>query len=429
MSTPPKPVEMASMPSPPSAPPAIAEEAQESYVRPPIIYIPEYINFKSVQRCLEDRRASLVNVNSATFSGELQLEKVSYQKFLVLERDHFTVFSPYYPSVKFSYKSRNAAMSHLWRAFTFTDMASTKFVEVDGLWQLEQLPVLCFVFGQEADTLKSSYLIDDNTIHEYYESETTIDMAELATVAQGKADLCVSHFFVVNRGKEYWAVDTKDPSISYTFGPSTKTRTISRLVDGSMTVQALKEEEQPQNDIEARTSQNPEFKLRDINGEEVVEGDSFMLHIRSERGEDEDEDAEGECDTMLNGKDWLDIFDHTDGGSGLGVVAFGSVDCGGCFGVAVIGGITYITYDGKFLQLGDNYRSLDVVVLPDIPSESTRIQISYNDDGDVVLSQWGTTKVITCEWIKASYGAVYLRNAKDISIPEERLRMRLIKEW
>ncbi|KAJ1921317.1 hypothetical protein GGI16_002773 [Coemansia sp. S142-1] len=426
MSTPPTPVKMASMPSPPSAPPpAIADETQESDVRPPFIYIPEYVDFKSVQRCLEDRRISFVTANSATFSGELQLKKRPYQQFLVLERDHFTLFSHYHPSVKFSYRSRNAVMSLLWRSTWFSDMTRTKFVVVDGLWQLEQLPVLCFAFGLDADTLCSSYLIDDNTTHEYYESTATMDMAELATVAQGKGNLCVSHFFVVNRGKEYWAVDTKDPSISYAFGPSTKTHTVSRLADGSMTVQTLIDEGQPHARIETRTSQTPEFTLRDINGEEVVEGDNFVLQIRNER--DEDEGAENEWDTMFNGKDWLDIFDHTDDGSGLGVVAHGTVDCGGTFGMAVVDGITYITYEGKYLQLGDSDHSLDVVVLPDLPSESTRIQIGYSNDGDITLTQWGTTKVITCEWIKASYGAIYLCDAKDVSIPDEVLRMQLIK--
>ncbi|KAJ2035552.1 hypothetical protein H4S03_004231 [Coemansia sp. S3946] len=322
----------------------------------------------------QDRRSDFVTVNSTTFSGERELEKRPYQGFFVLERDHFTLFSHFHSSVKFSYKSRNAAMSLLWRSRPLSDMSTTKFVEVDGLWQLEQLPVLCFVFGRDADTLQSSYLIDDNTISKYLESTAAMDMAELAKFAQAKADLCVSHFFVVNRGKEYWAVDTKDPSVSYAFGPSTKTRTISRLADGSTTVQVLIDEESSQTITKTHASQNSEFKLRDINGEEVVEGDRFVLHIP---GRGDDDGPEEERRTMFDGKDWIGVFNRTGRWDGEQTVVHGATDNGAVFRITVIDDATYLTFEGQFLQIG-----------------------SYTDDGDVVLSQWGTGLPIVCDWVK-----------------------------
>ncbi|KAJ2500240.1 hypothetical protein IWW47_003252 [Coemansia sp. RSA 2052] len=372
-----------------------------------------------MQKCLEDRRSSFVSVDSATFSGVLQLEKrPSYQQFLVLEKDHFTLFSYNHPPVKFSYKSRNAVMSLLWRSALISDISITKFVEVDGRWQLEQLPVLYFVFGKDADTLRSNYLIDGNTITEYYEPTAAMDMAELAVVARSKARLCVSHFFIVNHGKDYWAVDTKDPSISYAFGPSTKTRTISKLADGSLTLQELIDEEKPlaAND-EPHTSQNPDFKLRDVNGEEVVEGEEFALHIPSKIYEDEYEDKRiGR--SMYEGKDWVEFF---------GEHASGTMDSGANFRVAVVDGITYLTFEGKFLQIDGADCSSDVVVLPDVPSKQNRIQICYNDDGDVVLSQWGTGMPICLEWVKAACGMIALGDADDIACPESVLKLRLVK--
>ncbi|KAJ2439825.1 hypothetical protein GGF42_007830, partial [Coemansia sp. RSA 2424] len=348
-----------------------------------------------MQKCLEDRHSSFISVDSATFSGALQLDKRPYQQFLVLEKDHFTQFSYNHPPVKFSYKSRNAAMSLLWRSVSFSDMSVTKFVEVDGLWQLEQLPVLYFVFGEDADTLCSNYLIDGNTITDYYESTAAMDMAELAVVAQSKAGLCMSHFFVVNRNKDYWAVDTKDPSIGYAFGPSTKTRTISKLADGSLTLQELIDEEQPlAASDEPRTSQSPGFKLRDVNGEEVVEGEEFALHIPSEIYEDEDEDR-GIGRSMYEGKDWVEFF---------GEYASGAMDHGANFGVAVVDSIAYLTYEGMFLQIDGEDEAHYAIFLPDVPSEQNRILISYADDGDVVLSQWGTGMPICLEWVKAAFG-------------------------
>ncbi|KAJ2064063.1 hypothetical protein GGI17_001255 [Coemansia sp. S146] len=403
---------------------ATADKARKPRFLKPTVYVPDYTSFANVQKCLEDRRSDFVTVNSTTFSAELELESRPHEQFFVLERDHFTLFSHYHPPVKFCYKSRNAVMSHLWRTFTFTDMTSTKFVEMDGLWQLEQLPVLCFVFGQDADTLQSSYLIDDNTIHEYYASTAIIDMTELTTVAQGKADSCVSHFFVVNRGKEYWAVDTNDPSTNYTFGPSTKTRIISRLADGSITVRALIDEELSQISIDARTSQILEFKLRDINGEEVFEGDHFVLQIPG-RGDDEDEDEDmRKKQTMLDDRDWVTIFNRSHFNFGSEVMFTGSMDCGHIFGIAVVNGITYLTFEGQFVQIEDYGRGSDLVVLPEPPSKRNRIHLTYSNDGVIALSRWGAKVPITFEWIKAACGVFYI--GEDPSI-DDSAKLRIIK--
>ncbi|KAJ2802080.1 hypothetical protein H4S07_004776, partial [Coemansia furcata] len=295
------------MPAPQESSVFLTEEqiaARKPRLEKPTSFVPAHVSLTGMQKCLEDRRSSFETVDS-TFSGDLELESRPHERFFVLEQDYFTLFSYNHPAIKFSYRSRNAVMARLWMAGTFADMSMTKFVEVDGLWQLEQLPVMCFVFGQDADTLRSDYLIDGNTIHEYYEEAAPMDMAELAAVALGKGDLCISHFFVANRGKEYWAVDTKDSSISYAFGPSTKTRIISRLANGSMTVQALIDEEQSQASVEARTGQSTEFKLYDCNGEEVVEGERFALEIPSDRYE---EDDGRERKTMFDGRDWAGVF-------------------------------------------------------------------------------------------------------------------------
>ncbi|KAJ1649228.1 hypothetical protein GGF38_006184, partial [Coemansia sp. RSA 25] len=123
-----------------SAPPLLRLAEDKSYIQGLVVYVPDYVKVEGMQKCLEDRHSSFISVDSATFSGALQLEKRPYQQFLVLEKDHFTQFSYNHPPVKFSYKSQNAVMSLLWRSVLISDMSVTKFVEVDGLWQLEQLP-------------------------------------------------------------------------------------------------------------------------------------------------------------------------------------------------------------------------------------------------------------------------------------------------
>ncbi|KAJ2701909.1 hypothetical protein H4218_001153 [Coemansia sp. IMI 209128] len=406
-------------------PPPAAERIEEPPLRAPTIFVPDNVDFTKVQKCLEDRRTNLVTVDSATFNGELELEKRPYQRFLVLEKDHFTLFNHFHPPVKFSYKSRNAVMSHLWRDALYANEFGTEFKEVDGLLQLEQLPVLYFVFGREADTLVSNYAIDDNTITEYYELTTAMDPAMLAKAVQEKAGLCVSHFYVVNRGKKYRAIDTKDPSISYAFGPSTKTRTISRLASGSITVQGLIDKEQAQVSNEARESPSFGSVLRDINGEEVAEGDQFLLQVQSGRGDDRD--PEEEWRNIFEGKDWLHVYNHT---NYLGLdeaLIHGKADYGAIFGVAVVDGVTYFTFEGQFLQIGSEDYGRNVIALPDVPSKYNRIQIDYNSDGDVVLSRWGTGEPIICSWVKYAYGAVFADDSMEAVYSKELLKLRMIK--
>ncbi|KAJ2460662.1 hypothetical protein GGI02_005734, partial [Coemansia sp. RSA 2322] len=196
-------------------------------------------------------------------------------------------------------------MSWMWRNQLFRNWTSTKFVDVDGLWQLPQPPVLYFVFGRDAATLQSSYLIDDNTVYESYEADMPTDMARLAAIAKSNTE-CNPHFFVVNRGQEYWAVNITDPAVSFAFGPSTKTRVISQLVNGSATIQTLIDEGQPLAEAESRSSQSPGFKLRDGNGEEVVEGEPFALQVltRNDGDEYDSEDDNWPC-VMFDGKDWI----------------------------------------------------------------------------------------------------------------------------
>ncbi|KAJ2838304.1 hypothetical protein FBU31_000954 [Coemansia sp. 'formosensis'] len=395
--------------------------AKKPRLEKPTSFVPAHVSLAGVQKCLEDRRSSFVTVNS-TFSGDLELESRPHERFFVLEQDYFTLFSHHHPAIKFSYRFRNAVMARLWMAGTFADMSTTKFVEMDGLWQLEQLPVMCFVFGQDADSLRSDYLIDGNTIHEYYEE--TAPMAELATVALGKGDLCISHFFVANRGKEYWAVDTKDSSISYTFGPSTKTRTISRLANGSMTVQALIDEKQSQANVEAHTDRSTEFKLHDHNGEEVVEGERFALEIPSGRYKEDDESIR---QIMFDDRNWASVFYLARVGPERQPMFSGSMDYGGVFELAVVDGITYLTAEGHFVQIEDGGRSPGLVVLPQVPSKRNRVHITHTDDGLIALSRWGATMPIVLEWIKSACGIFYIYDEAGYFNIKDSAKLRIIK--
>ncbi|KAJ2580485.1 hypothetical protein GGH95_002568 [Coemansia sp. RSA 1836] len=308
-------------------------------------------------------------------------------------------------------------------------MSLTSFVKVAGLWQLDRLPTLCFTFGEDADVLRSSYLIDDNAIAEHYESTATMDMAELAITVQSKTGLCMSDFFVVNRGKGYWAVDIRDPSISYAFGPSTKTRTITKLANGFATIRGLIDEEQRQQlqGDEGHASQSSSLKLGDINGEEVVVGERFVLRMVDDLDYDEDEDPEGEKLTMFDGWGWVSIFNQTLFDIGREVSVVGEMDDGACFGLAIVDGVTYITFEGQFMQIEDRDSLPGLVILPSVPSKRNRVHISYFDGGYIALSRWGAEEPVVYEWLKARCGVFTVYNVGDPFHISDSAKLRIVK--
>ncbi|KAJ2442699.1 hypothetical protein GGF42_006871, partial [Coemansia sp. RSA 2424] len=245
-----------------------------------------------------------------------------------------------------------------------------------------------------------------------------MDMAELAITAQSKTGLCMSDFFVVNRGKGYWAVDTRDPNISYAFGPSTKMRTITKLANGFATIRGLIDEEQRQQQQqlqgdEERASQSASLKLGDINGEEVVVGERFVLRLVNDLDYDEDEDPEGGKLTMFDGWGWASIFSQTLFGIGREASVVGEMDDGACFGLAIVDGITYITFEGQFMQIEDCDSLPGLVILPSVPSKRNRVHISYFDGGYIALSRWGAEEPVVYEWLKARCGVFTIYNVGD----------------
>ncbi|KAJ2739353.1 hypothetical protein GGI20_006123, partial [Coemansia sp. BCRC 34301] len=213
-----------------------------------------------------------------------------------------------HPPVKFSYKSRNAVMSHLWRAKSFYDMSVTKSEEADEVWQLEQQPVL--------------------------------------------------------------------------------------LVDGSMTIQAFIDEEYQllSKVSDVGTNQSPALRLYDVNGEELVEGERFALRLPGGLGEDGDDEEEEnfkhERLSMFDGKGWVGVFNRSAFDTGREASVVGQMDYGDCFEIAVVDRVTYMTFDGQFVQIEDRDSNPFIVVLSTVPSKRNRIRISCSDNGSIALSRW-----------------------------------------
>ncbi|KAJ1895736.1 hypothetical protein LPJ66_004402 [Kickxella alabastrina] len=390
-----------------------------------VVFVPEYVNLDDIDKCLCDRLTEFIQVDSKTFEAETELRECN--RFIVLEQNRFLVYEQEADGpVAFHYQSRNLVMLPM----QYSKIAimhyngRLKLQQKDGLWFRDELPVLYFVFKSDADCLKLNNDTEDNTIVEYYETEDEEDFSKFAGIAKSKR-ACVPHFFVVNRGNVYHVVDTNDTSINYYFSHSLKYKIISDLATGTATIQTFIDEEKHLHERRPKTQRLPNFQLRDYLGNPVSENETFSLEIINECRENEvgsDSDADNGSDEE-DGMDFLSYFDYrVDETPHI----CGSNDYPYEFGFKVVDGITYLTYESKYLcASGDDGYEIEVV--PAIPPKNLRIQVHYAEDGSIMLTMWGGNVYANCDWVKCGYGAIGFDSSEYILRWGSPMKLRLRK--
>ncbi|KAJ1643236.1 hypothetical protein LPJ64_004980, partial [Coemansia asiatica] len=234
-----------------------------------------------------------------------------------------------------------------------------------------------------ADALMCNNATEDNTIAEFYDTVEEEDFEKFAQIAKSKNN-CVSHFFVVNRGYDYFVVDTDNPSVNYKFSAFLKYNIIHNLAAKKATIQYFIEEEKHLHEREAPTKRDPNFQLRDNKGILLKENEKFTLEIFKPACEDNDYDEE-EDDDYEPEPDYVNVFQ--DSTSELPII-HGSVGYSEIFGFKVIDGITYLTHDDKFVCINPEESYPQIVIDSKIPSKECRIHIHYAKDGNIMLSRW-----------------------------------------
>ncbi|KAJ1891899.1 hypothetical protein LPJ66_006659 [Kickxella alabastrina] len=334
------------------------------------IFVPEHVDLDDFDKCLYDRFAEFIQVDSKTFEAETELRERN--KFIILERNRFLVYEQEAGGpVAFHYQSRNLVMSLMqYRKI------STKHYNVmsdlrqkDGLWLRDELPVLYFVFKSNADCLKPNCYCDYNTVVEYYETEGEEDFSKFASIANLKR-ACVPHFFV----------------------------------NCHHSIQTFIDEEKHLHERRPKTQRLPNFQLRDYLGNPVSENEKFSLEIINKCRENKigsDSDADNGSDEE-DGMDFLSYFDyHSDETPHI----FGCNSYPYKFGFRVVDGIAYLTYESKYLcASGDDGYKIEVV--PTSPPKGLRIQVHYAEDSSIMLTMWGGNVYANCDWVKSAYGAI-----------------------
>ncbi|KAJ1897352.1 hypothetical protein LPJ66_003418 [Kickxella alabastrina] len=390
-----------------------------------VVFVPEYVNLDDIDKCLCDRLTEFIQVDSKTFEVETELRECN--GFIVLEQNRFLVYEQEADGpMAFHYQSRNQVMLHMRYSkistIRYNDRSNLR--QKDGLWIVNELPVLYFVFKSDADCLKLNNGTEDNTIVEYYETEDEEEFSKFASIAKSKR-ACVPHFFVVNRGNVYRVVDTNDTSINYSFSNSLKYKIISDLATGTATIQTFIDEEKHLHERRPKTQRLPNFQLRDYLGNPVPENETFSLEIINECRENEVGSAYA-ADNGSDEEDGMDFLSYFDYHSDETPHIFGCNSYPYIFGFRVVDGITYLTYESKYLcASGDD--GYEIKVVPAIPPKNLRIQVHYAEDGSIMLTMWGGNVYADCDWVKCAYGAIGFDSSEYILRWGSPMKLRLRK--
>ncbi|KAJ2636864.1 hypothetical protein GGF40_002753 [Coemansia sp. RSA 1286] len=370
------------------------------------IYVPGHVDQSKIQLCPLDIYSEFVDIDNETFDIRATLMEHNY--LIMLDNDYFVAYQTQHPEgIKCNYNSRNIVMSWI----KFFDLApknkfATPLKEENGIWTCKTPPVINFIFRPAAQTFVCFNGSQENEIAEFYNTVEEEDFEKFALVAKAK-NSCVSHFFMVSRGPGYYAVDTSNPNVNYKFSALFKRIIINELVAKKATIRDLIEGDENIHKRKPPTEHDPNFQLRDNKGIALDQNETFMLEIckpaREKDIDDDESDYEAEPDYIEVFKSPVDSI----------TMLHGTPEHGAVFGFSVIDNITYLTFNGGYVCASSDQRSPQFIVESAIPPKERRVHIHYAEDGNIRLSRWNGKSYAYCEWIKCSYGAIYVNRYEE----------------
>ncbi|KAJ2665978.1 hypothetical protein IW148_001336 [Coemansia sp. RSA 1199] len=293
-------------------------------------------------------------------------------------------------------------------------------------------PIHYFVCSEGSDSLGLDIATDNNTIVEYFDSENNVDLAKFAEIVKSKPN-CVQKHFIIYKGDEYRAVETDNVENTYVFSSMLRYRILPKLVAGTETIDTLIDGDKNLENRLAKPERQPEFKLRDANGEIIPDGIKFALQILRGREEDEDDDEDDEEDTeglskeelFYCNKDWIGVNSYMGDGKDYFLCAQES-NCVS-FECETIDEVVYLKYDGGYFYFDIDNKSGGIFIGKAVPTKEQRVQIHYTDDGDICLTGWGGRVYVACEWIKSAYGVVQIDDREEQLRWGSPMKLRLVR--
>ncbi|KAJ1913284.1 hypothetical protein H4219_005277 [Mycoemilia scoparia] len=362
------------------------------------VIIPSDIDLTQINKCFDDVFCVFIR----TQDPDQEIKKLDGQTFLVLQKDHFLVYTDEIKAAKFGYQSRNIIMKILgdfnkrYRKLMKYGCAGYPIyrskVTEDGALIYPELPVVYFVNSKDKRCGGHIGPTEDNTVVEYFNGE--VDIEKFAEITKSKKDAC-THFFVVYLGDDmYRCYNTNDTSINYKYSGSLKFKIVKDVREDVDKILAFVEEDKTLADRRPKTERDPNFILKDTHGKPVVEGKSYDLKIAKDSSDDVDDEDE---EYVRLDHDAISVLDDLLHGTVLEYDL--PVNC------EIIDGITYLKHDGKYLYASD-YEGDQIRVKESLPLKHERLQFHIFDDNTFAITMWGKDIYAILEWVKYSYGYI-----------------------
>ncbi|KAJ1914192.1 hypothetical protein H4219_004897 [Mycoemilia scoparia] len=362
------------------------------------IIVPSDIDLTQINKCFNDEFCDFIHTQDL----DQEIKKLDGQTFLVLQKDHFLVYTDKLKPAKCAYQSRNLIMKTLgnfnynyhnllrkgWAGYPM----NTSKVTEDGVLICPELPVVYFVNSKDKGCVGHNNATEYNTVVAYFNGE--VDIEKFAEITKSKKDAC-THFFVVYLGNEmYRCYNTNDTSINYKYSAFLKFKVVKDVREDVDKILAFIEEDKTLADRRPKTERDPNFILKDTHGKPVVEGKSYDLKIAKDSSDDVDngDEEDGRLD-----HDAISVFDDLLHGTVLEYDL--PVNC------EIIDGITYLKHDGKYLYASD-YEGYQIRVKETLPLKHERLQFHIFDDNTFAITMWDKDIYAILEWIKCSYGSI-----------------------
>jgi hypothetical protein len=271
-----------------------------------IILVPKGFDLDCIDKCFVDVRAQFTFVEDL----DSEIKTREGQHFCVLQKEYFTVYTRQYrEGVKCGYQSRNMVMSHnshffwhqynnLMRSDSSEQIKEGEVVlsvtKVNDLFIWKEPPLMYFVSKKDIGNIFGNET-EENTVVVYFDESS---IKEFAQTVKFKKNVCKHTFIVYLGNDEYQCFNTDDITINYKYGGRLKARVVKMVrKDVNNITKLIKEEEQLPKKRPKTERDAANFKLVDINGNEVDGNERYFLKIRQE-GEDDEVDRRGDHDVL-----------------------------------------------------------------------------------------------------------------------------------
>ena len=338
-----------------------------------VVLCPKGFDLDSIDKCFADVRSQFTSVEDLD-SEITAREGQQFFFFLVLHKEYFTMYTRQYrEGIKCGYQSRNMVMSQI-HTVSFRqqyeklkeDGENLEVVKVDDLLIWKEPPLMFFVNKKDIGKISGYYGPEANTVVVYFDQSS---IQEFAQIVKTKKNIRKHVFIVYLENDTYQCFNTEDITINYKYGGRRRGRVVDMLRRDVNGIKELIKEGEELPKKKAKTKRDENFKLVDINGNEVDENKKYFLKVRqTEEWRNDEHDA-------------LDLFNN----ELIGVLSSEDLEVK----CQVLDGITFIKHQNNYLygKVAESECNC-ISTLSETPNKSDRLQFHLSTNNTFKITRW-----------------------------------------